>query len=141
MANMLRLEVVTPEKTVISEEAAIVTAPGSEGVFGVLVGHTPFLTALKVGVLSYRDESGKERLVFVNNGFAEALPDRVTILAESSERQGDIDVERAKKAMERAQKRLASKEPDIDFERAKSALLRAQVRLSLAEVRVRAEMQ
>ncbi len=141
MADTLQLEVVTPEKTVISEKVRIVTAPGSEGEFGVLAGHTPFLTALKIGVLTFKDEAGAEHKVFVNNGFAETLPNQVTILAESSERQGDIDMERAKRAMERAQRRLESKEAQIDFARAKAALMRAQIRLSIAETRMRREMQ
>jgi F-type H+-transporting ATPase subunit epsilon len=98
MAENIRLEVVTPEKSVVSESAQIVMAPGSLGEFGVLSGHTPFLTTLKTGALKYKDESGRERFVFVSSGFAEALPDRVTVLAESAERRKDIDIQRAKAA-------------------------------------------
>ena len=94
MAENIRLEVVTPEKSVVSEGAEIVMAPGSLGEFGVLAGHTPFLTTLKTGSLKYKDESGQERFIFVSSGFAEALPDRVTILAESAERRKDIDPQR-----------------------------------------------
>ena len=135
MAENLRLEVVTPEKSVVSEGAQIVMAPGSLGEFGVLTGHTPFLTTLKTGALKYKDESGRERFVFVSSGFAEALPDRVTVLAESAERRKDIDIERAKAAMERAEKRLQAqaREEDIDFIRAKAALLRAVSRIQLAQ--------
>ena len=128
------LQIVTPEKVVVSEEAQIVASPGSLGEFGVLAGHTPFLTNLKTGVIRYTDAKGTEQLVFVNGGFAEALPDKVTVLAESAERKRDIDLERAKAAMERAQKRLEedrSKE-DIDFARARAALERALVRIKLA---------
>ena len=105
MAENIKLEVVTPEKSVVSEEAQIVMAPGSLGEFGVLIGHTPFLTTLKIGTIRYKDTGGAEKYVFVNSGFAEALPDKVTVLAESAERRKDIDIERAKAAMERADKR------------------------------------
>ena len=137
MAENIKLEVVTPEKSVVSEEAQIVMSPGSLGEFGVLIGHTPFLTTLKIGTIRYKDAGGTEKYVFVNSGFAEALPDKVTVLAESAERRKDIDVERAKAAMERAEKRLAedrSKE-DIDFNRAKVSLARAIERVKLAELR------
>jgi len=135
MAENIKLEVVTPEKSVVSEEAQIVMPPGSLGEFGVLIGHTPFLTTLKIGTIRYKDTGGTEKYVFVNSGFAEALPDKVTVLAESAERRKDIDVERAKAAMERAEKRLAedrSKE-GIDFNRAKIALARAVERVKLSE--------
>ncbi|MBW1988424.1 MAG: F0F1 ATP synthase subunit epsilon [Deltaproteobacteria bacterium] len=134
------LEIVTPERVVVGEQAQTVTAPGSEGEFGVLPGHTPFLTSLQVGSLRYKDASGAERCVFVSKGFAEVLPDRVTVLAQSGERRSDIDIERARQAMKRAQERLESGAPDVDFERAKAALLRAQHRLSLAESRAAARM-
>jgi F-type H+-transporting ATPase subunit epsilon len=137
MAGNIKLEVVTPEKTVVSEEAQIVMAPGSLGEFGVLIGHTPFFTTLKVGVIRYKDANGVERFVFVNGGFAEALPDKVTVLAESAERRRDIDVERAKSALKRAEERIAkeSTDKDIDFVRAKAALERALYRVKLAETR------
>ena len=102
MAGNIVLEVVTPEQFVVSEEVRIVAAPGILGEFGVLVGHTPFMTALKIGSLRYTDAEGRERYVFINGGFAEALPDKVTVLAESAERRADIDIERAKAALERA---------------------------------------
>ena len=107
MADNIRLEVVTPEKQVVNDLAQIVMAPGSMGEFGVLSGHTPFMTSLNTGAIHYRDESGKDRYVFVSGGFAEALPDKVTVLAESAERMEDIDVDRAKEAVERAEKRLS----------------------------------
>ena len=135
MAESIRLEVVTPEKSVVSESAQIVMAPGSMGEFGVLSGHTPFLTTLKTGALKYKDDSGRERFIFVSSGFAEALPDRVTVLAESAERRKDIDIQRAKSAVERAEKRLQSGGKDVDYIRAKSALLRAISRIQLAETR------
>lgn len=135
MAENIRLEVVTPEKSVVSESAKIVMAPGTLGEFGVLSGHTPFLTTLKTGSLKYQDEGGRERFIFVSGGFAEALPDRVTVLAESAERRKDIDIERARAAAQRAEQRLQGVEQDIDFVRAKAALLRAISRIQLAETR------
>jgi F-type H+-transporting ATPase subunit epsilon len=138
MAENIYLEVVTPEKIVVSEEVQIVAAPGSSGEFGVLIGHTPFLTTLKTGIIRFTDAGGKEDYVFVSGGFAEALPDKVTVLAESAERRGDIDLERAKAAMERAEKRLGEdrSKKDIDFVRAKAALERALVRIRLAQIRL-----
>ncbi|MBU0544567.1 MAG: F0F1 ATP synthase subunit epsilon [Proteobacteria bacterium] len=137
MAENIKLEVVTPEKIVVSEEAQIVMAPGSLGEFGVLTGHTPFFTTLKLGIIRYKDIKGEERFIFVNGGFAEALPDRVTVLAESAERRRDIDVERAKSALKRAQERLekAGAREDIDFIRVRAALERAMQRIQLAETR------
>lgn len=136
MAENIRIEVVTPEKSVVSDEAQIVMAPGELGEFGVLSGHTPFMTSLKVGAVRYEDSSGTDRYIFVSGGFAEALPDRVTILADSAERRQDIDVTRAKSAMERAEGRLAKEDDDdIDFVRAKIALYRAVARIRLAETR------
>jgi F-type H+-transporting ATPase subunit epsilon len=136
MAELIKLEVVTPEKYVVSEEVEIVMAPGTLGEFGVLRGHTPFLTSLKTGRVHYRDSSGNEKVVFVSGGFAEALPDRVTVLAESAERRRDIDVNRAKAALERAQKRLSTdKSDDINYERARAALYRAIERIKIFETK------
>ena len=137
MAGNIRLEVVTPERQVVDEETQIVMAPGSEGEFGVLIGHTPFMTSLKTGTLRYRDSSGTERYIFVSGGFAEALPNKVTVLAESAERRRDIDAERARSALERAQKRMASGQSEIDYTRARAALERALYRLKLVENRSR----
>jgi len=135
MAEKLFLEVVTPQKSVVSEEVEIVVAPGSEGEFGVLKGHTTFLTSLKLGTLRYKGADGKERYVFINGGFAEVLPNKVTILAESAERRKDIDVERAAKARERAEKRLALKSPDTDLIRAEAALRRSLHRLKIKDIK------
>ncbi len=134
MAENIQLEIVTPEKAVVSEEVKIVMAPGTVGEFGILVGHTPFMTSLKAGAVRYVDKAGKERFVFVSSGFAEALPDRVTILAEAAERRKDIDVERAMAAKQRAEERLAKeRDENIDFVRARTALSRAIMRIRLAE--------
>lgn len=136
MAGNFTLEVVTPEKVVTNEEVQIVMAPGSLGEFGVLIGHTPFLTTLKLGTIRYTDSKGEEKTIFISGGFAEALPDKVTILANSAERRRDIDLERARTALERAQKRLGTESAqDIDFTRARAAMERALYRLRLAESR------
>ena len=134
MADNIRLEVVTPEKQVVNDLAQIVMAPGSMGEFGVLAGHTPFMTSLNTGALHYRDENGKDQYVFVSGGFAEALPDKVTVLAESAEAMEDIDPERAKEAMERAEKRLADEraKEEVDRARARAALERAVMRIKIA---------
>ncbi len=133
MADNIKLEVVTPEKSVVSEDAQIVMPPGTLGEFGVLSGHTPFLTTLKTGAIKYTDAGGKEKVVFVSGGFAEALPDKVTVLAESAERRKDIDLQRAKGAAERAQKRLDSNDEKVDYLRAKVSLLRAIQRIQVVE--------
>lgn len=135
MAEKLFLEVVTPQKAVVSEPVDIIVAPGSEGEFGALRGHTPFLTSLKLGTLRYTDVHGKEQQLFVNGGFAEILPDKVTVLAESAERGADIDMARAQAAKERAEQRLATKAAGIDLLRAELALRRAIQRINLAAAR------
>ncbi len=136
MAENIRLEVVTPEKEIVNEPAQIVMAPGSLGEFGVLSGHTPFMTSLNTGGIHYRDENGKDQYVFVSGGFAEALPDKVTVLAESAEKMEDIDPERAKDAMARAEKRLAEDraKEKVDVARAKAALERAVMRIKISGI-------
>jgi F-type H+-transporting ATPase subunit epsilon len=139
MAEKIKLEVVTPEHIVVSEDVQIVAAPGTLGEFGVLSGHTPFMTTLKTGTIRFTDTSGAEHSIFISGGFAEALPNKVTVLAESAERRRDIDLERAMAALERAQKRMVEdrKKEDIDFTRARAALERALQRVKLAESRKR----
>lgn len=135
MAENIRLEIVTPRRAVVSEDVRMVVAPGTLGEFGVLAGHTPFLTTLKVGTVRYTDSSGAEQQVFVSGGFAEALPDKVTILAESAEKRADIDIERAKSALKRAQQRMeeARQKENIDYTRARAALERALHRIRVLD--------
>lgn len=137
MAGNIQLEVVTPEKVVVREEVQIVASPGTLGEFGVLIGHTPFMTTLKTGTVRYTSADGAEKYLFISGGFAEALPDKVTILAESAERRRDIDIERAQDALERAQQRLAADRgrEGIDFIRTHAALERAMQRIKLAKTR------
>lgn len=130
MAKIL-LEVVTPEKLVASEEVDVVVANGYEGEFAVLPNHTQFLTSLQPGGLWYR-QAGKVEWLAVAGGFAEVSDNKMTVLAEAAERARDIDVERARRARERAEQRLRSKEV-IDYARAQAALQRALARLRIAE--------
>jgi F-type H+-transporting ATPase subunit epsilon len=129
----LLLEIVTPQGLVFSEEVDEVNATGSEGEFGVLPGHVPFVTTLKIGMLTCKKGS-EAKFFFVNWGYAEAGPEKVMVLADSAERAEDIDVERAKAAMKRAEERL-KKAADVDFARAESALERAVIRSQIAEIR------
>lgn len=131
MSDKLALEIVTPFGAVASEEVDEVTAPGSEGEFGVLAGHARFITTLKAGLLSCRTDADVVRY-FVNWGYAEVGPDKVVILADSAERAEEIDVERAMEAKKRAEE-LLRKEADVDFTRAEAALERAISRIHIAE--------
>lgn len=135
MAGNITLEVVTPTKAVVNEEVQTVVAPGTNGEFGVLVGHTPFMATLKLGTVRYTDADGTEHCVFISGGFAETLPNKVTILAESAERRCNIDIDRARSALERAQERISKSKEDIDYVRAKAALERALYRIKTAETR------
>lgn len=132
MADKILLEVVTPEKTVLSEMVDIVVAPGEEGEFGVLPNHIPFLTKLKVGELRFRVGTNT-RFVAIMGGFAEVLPDHVTILATAAEEATQIDVIRAKAARERAERRLKEAKDRFEFTRAQAALQRSLARLRIAE--------
>jgi F-type H+-transporting ATPase subunit epsilon len=127
----LTLEIVTPDRSVVTERVDEVELPGAGGYFGVLPGHTPLLATLKVGEMWYRKGSEKFYLS-IAFGFAEVLPDRVTILAELAERSEEIDVARAEAAKKRAEERLAKPAADVDFERARIALMKSLVRLQVA---------
>ncbi len=126
------LDIVTPEKRVLSETVDIVVAPGEEGEFGVLPGHIPFLCKLKVGELRFR-VGQSARHVAIMGGYAEVLPDRVTVLATAAEDAAEIDVVRAKAARERAERRLAEARDALEFATAQAALQRAIARLKVAE--------
>lgn len=133
MESLLQLDVVTPDKTVISSVADYVGVPGVEGQFGVLPSHVPLLSALTIGELYYRVEGRLER-AFISGGFAEVSDNRVTILAEAAELAQDIDTARAQEAKRRAEARLASRTEGIDETRATAALQRAVHRLSVAQL-------
>jgi F-type H+-transporting ATPase subunit epsilon len=133
MAETFQLEIVTPEKKVVATTAEEVQIPGKNGYLGILPGHAPLITELAVGEITYRDTSGSnEQRLAVAWGFAEVLPDKVTILAETAERPSEIDVARAREAKTRAEERLASGETTVDVERALDALQRAETRLEVA---------
>jgi len=130
--KQLLLEVVTPDRLVLSTEADVVVCPGVEGQFGVLVGHIPFLSALEIGEMYYR-KGGQTEYLAVSGGFAEVTGEKVTIVAESAEKGREIDVERAARALERAEKRLAAvKTEEIDWARAEAAMRRSLVRAKVA---------
>ena len=131
MDNTITLAVVTPYGLIFSGDVDEITAAGSEGEFGVLPGHAPFLTTLRIGMLSCKRGS-ENSIFFVSGGYAEVMPGKVTILADSAERSEDIDVERARTAMKRAEERLKQAEK-IDFARATAALERATIRVQIAE--------
>jgi F-type H+-transporting ATPase subunit epsilon len=125
------LEIVTPDRALIREEVDEMQLPGSEGYLGVLPGHTPLLTTLKVGELWYRVGAEKHYLA-IAGGFVEILPDRVTVLADLAERAQDIDIVRAEAAKRRAEERLAKPSSDLDFERARIAMMKSLIRLQVA---------
>ena len=131
LPTKLTLEIVTPERALVSEQVDEVQLPGSEGYFGVLPGHTPLLATLQVGELWYRVGQDKHYLA-VAFGFAEVLPDRVTVLAQIAERPEDIDVPRAEAAKKRAEERIARPQADVDFERARVAMMKSLIRLQVA---------
>jgi F-type H+-transporting ATPase subunit epsilon len=131
------LEIVTPYGLIFSEEVDEVTARGSEGEFGALPGHVPFVTTLNIGVLSCK-KGNETRYFFVNWGYAEVGPDKVLVLADSAEMSEEIDVDRAREAVKRAEERLkkAAEDEDIDFHRAEASLERAATRIQIAQIRI-----
>jgi len=132
MADTFQLEIVTPEKMVVREVAEEMQIPGKAGYMGILPGHAPLISELAVGEITYRNANITHYLS-VAWGFAEVLPDKVTILAETCERSEEIDVKRAQAAKQRADQRLSSGSTDVDYTRAASALQRAETRLEVAE--------
>lgn len=127
----LDLQIVTPDRLIVQEQVDEVEIPGAEGYFGVLPGHTPLLASLAVGELWYR--KGQEKFYLsLAFGFAEVLPDRVTILARLAERAEEIDVERAELARRRAEERLSQSTSDFDYERARIALTKSIMRLQVS---------
>jgi F-type H+-transporting ATPase subunit epsilon len=129
MASTLKLEIVTPDRMVLSEDVEYVGCPGIEGEFGIMPSHVPFLSALGIGNLYYKLD-GRNYYVFVAGGFAEVSDNKVTILAEVAEKAHEIDVERARKAQERAEQRAREQQEKVDFSRNQAALRRALMRMS-----------
>jgi F-type H+-transporting ATPase subunit epsilon len=132
LPSHIRLEIVTPDRQVVHELVDAVTVPGKSGYLGILPGHAPLLSELKIGELAYTRGETKHYLA-VSWGFAEVLPDRVIILVQAAERAEEIDEARAERALERAEERLKKfTDPTIDAERAREAYDRARARLQAA---------
>ena len=131
LPSQIDLRIVYPDRLLVHEQVDEVQIPGSQGYFGVLPGHTPLLASLAVGELWYRKGQDKTYLA-IAFGFAEVLPDRVTILAKAAERAEDIDVERAEASRKRAEERLSQPRSDLDTERARIALMKSLVRLQVS---------
>jgi F-type H+-transporting ATPase subunit epsilon len=131
MADKLELQVVTPDKQLVHESVDQVQMPGRSGFLGILPGHAPLITELAPGELSFTD-GGRTQYLAVAWGFAEVLPDRVTILADAAERPEDINVKRAQEAKARAEEALRKQDPELDYDATLLALRRAEVRLEVA---------
>ena len=130
MADTLQIEIVTPERLLVRDEATEIQVPGMYGYLGILPGHAPLITELKSGELSYRRSDGKIERLALHWGFAEVLPDKVTVLAERAEKASDIDVEAAKRQRQMAEEQL--KNPNANQEEALRLIERAKTRLEVA---------
>lgn len=127
------LEIVTPERKVYAEQVNMVSVKGVEGELGILPNHIPLVTPLKIASITVKKQGSKDEIIAVNGGFMEVRKDKVVILAESAELPEQIDIDRAKAAKERAEKRLAeTKQDNVDFKRAEAALQRALNRISVS---------
>jgi F-type H+-transporting ATPase subunit epsilon len=131
LPTQIQLQIVSADRALVNETVDEVEIPGADGYFGVLPGHTPLLAVLQVGELWYRQGQEKHYLA-IAFGFAEVLPDRVTILAQIAEKAEEIDPARAEAAKKRAEERVASQIVDMDAERARIALMKALIRLQVA---------
>jgi F-type H+-transporting ATPase subunit epsilon len=131
LPNALQLVIVTPTRQLLRTQASEVTLPGANGYLGVLPGHAPLMTELGIGELTYKGSAPSDPIT-ITRGFAEVLPDRVTVLAETAELAAEIDLARAEAAKARAEKRLASGDTNIDWDRASVALQRALIRIQVA---------
>jgi F-type H+-transporting ATPase subunit epsilon len=134
MDQKFLLRVVTPDREVLRDEVEEAQIPGKEGYLGILPGHSPLISELKIGEITYRKAGSVQHLAVIW-GFLEVLPGQVTVLAEAAEKPEEIDVDRARAAKDRAEKRLKSAHPELDLERATVALERALVRLQVASRR------
>lgn len=134
MAKTFQLDIVTPQGAVFSDQIEHLRAPGIAGSFGILPGHTPFMTPLQIGEVDITKD-GKVRVLAISGGFIEVMPDKTVLLAQSAEFADQIDIERAQAARQRAEERLRSKPADMDEDRARAALMRAVNRLKIAGMR------
>lgn len=137
MPKMLKLELVTPEKTALSDEAEMVVLPAFEGEMGVLPGHEPFIVQLNAGEVRV-ERAGETRCLAISGGFAEVLNNKVSVFAETAEMAEEIDAERAKQALERAKAAVRDKDADpLSLAQAESSIKRAFVRMRVASSRAR----
>jgi len=127
-----KLEIISPSGEVFNGDVEHVSAPGVKGSFGVLKGHTPFITALEIGLIEAKISGNDEKIFATSGGHAEVHGDHVVILAETAEEKTRIDTERAEASRDRALERIDTKEPDLDLERAQLALARAINRIKIA---------
>jgi F-type H+-transporting ATPase subunit epsilon len=134
--SSVRLDIVTAERVVFSDDVEVIVVPGVEGQLGILPHHTPLMTTLQPGELRAR-KGGEEFFLAISGGFLEVRPDRVIVLADSAERAEEIDIARAEEAKRRAQERLSQRAPDLDVGQAEAALRRAMARLGVVERRRR----
>ena len=132
MADTFQVEIVTPDRKVVEDRATEMQLPGKGGYLGILPGHAPLITELAVGEIGYKDEQGKIKRLACAWGFAEVLPNKVTILAEVAEKAEEIDLARAQKAKEAAEAALKAPKPDTDTAAAESELQRAETRITVA---------
>ncbi len=136
----IRLDIVTAERVVYSEEVDMVIAPGIQGQLGILPRHAPLMTVLQAGELRVR-KGGEELSMAVSGGFLEVRPDRVIVLADAAEREDEIDMARAEEAKRRAEERLRQHAPGVDLAQAEAALRRSLARLKVAEKRRRRQQR
>ncbi len=132
----IKLDIVTAERVVYSDEVDVIVAPGVEGQLGILPHHAPLMTTLQAGELLVR-KGGEEVSMAISGGFLEVRPDRVIVLADTAERDDEIDLARAEAAKRRAEERLSQRAPNVDVAGAEAALRRALARLKVAEKRRR----
>lgn len=132
----IKLEIITAERQVFSDDINTVVAPGVEGELGILPHHAPLITMLKPGEVLIRKDS-EETYLFVSGGFLEVRPDKIIILADACERADEIDIERAEAAKRRAEERLKTRTPESDVAQVQAALIRSLIRLKVAERRRR----
>ncbi len=132
MARTYPLEIVTLKRTVFSDDVECVTVPGGLGYLGILAGHAPLLTNVEIGTLSIKLDGGSHLEMAVGEGFLVVTPKSTTLLVDTAETKEEIDVERARRAMQRARERLSASDTEVDAVRAEAALKRAIARLKLA---------
>lgn len=128
-----KLRVLTNDRNVFDGEVVKLITEDNDGKFGILADHSSYITMIKACKTRFQSENGEEKILFTSKGILKIHNNQVEILCESSEFKEEIDIDRAKKAKERAEKRLTEKNEDIDMKRAKAALLRAKIRLSISE--------